>query len=533
MDTSLDVRAVLVPESMKSALRLMLSRWTGRSTAKEVMEKYYGDLPTFGDLQKTTSEKIERICGSVQNSEVFAELASLVSPFTPACVGCGEFPLASAGGKISSLPAGSACPFCKDGVVALVPMALRTIAWTDGRLVEPQTDYDLRSVPGEKIPLASKPLLDWAGDLSPRIARALSSAKIGPAAFLAYCNLRLRILPSPLAAPEFLATGKGLDKDADLNKIAAKAAEFMLEREITNVPPQPRPIRRRNPDAKRLEIDGRTYLVEGLIGQGDKSSVYRAFWDNQPTEAVVIKICAAMADADLMAREAEALRDLAKSTAAGAHHFTRIIPEVVATGEIETHDGISRPATVFRYKNLHDWTLADVLKEYPDGVDPETMVWMWKRTLMLLGWIHMNDIAHGAVLPQHILIQPLNHAVTLLDWAYAVHDGETFQVFSTAGRDFYPSRVWDGGRVTWITDIIMSARCMIALLGGDPATGSVPVKVPAPIADYLRHHGGYGPTPKPQRVMTAIEIEQDFGKVAESVYGPRRYHPFAMPRRSR
>jgi len=70
------------------------------------------------------------------------------------------------------------------------------------------------------------------------------------------------------------------------------------------------------------------------------------------------------------------------------------------------------------------------------------------------------------------------------------------------------------------------------VLGGNPADGSLPASVPAPIADILRLHARYDGG-RPGRIVDAFALEKEFGKVAKAVYGPRKYHPFQMPRRSR
>jgi hypothetical protein len=76
----------------------------------------------------------------------------------------------------------------------------------------------------------------------------------------------------------------------------------------------------------------------------------------------------------------------------------------------------------------------------------------------------------------------------------------------------------------------MSARCMISVLGGDPGTGDLPASVPGPIADILRTHARYDARDVGGRIDDPLTLEKEFGRIAESVYGPRRYHPFRMPR---
>ena len=74
---------------------------------------------------------------------------------------------------------------------------------------------------------------------------------------------------------------------------------------------------------------------------------------------------------------------------------------------------------------------------------------------------------------------------------------------------------------------------MIAVLGGNPGDGGLPASVPAPLAEFLRLHARYGKAGAGKRIDDPLELEQAFGRLAESLYGPRKYHPFKMPRSKR
>src|SRR5439155_20075146 len=68
-------------------------------------------------------------------------------------------------------------------------------------------------------------------------------------------------------------------------------------------------------------------------------------------------------------------------------------------------------------------SLAEVRAAYPDGVDGRDAVWMWRRLLVALGLAHRAGVVHGAVVDDHVLIQPAQHGVVLVDRCYAVLDG--------------------------------------------------------------------------------------------------------------
>lgn len=249
----------------------------------------------------------------------------------------------------------------------------------------------------------------------------------------------------------------------------------------------------------RVIIRGRTYLVDGRIGVGERADVFRGRSDGPFPELVTIKIARSEDDAAALSREARFLEELGRSPLNGAYHFTRMLPQVVAHGE---SDG-GLPATVFRRMNRYDWTLADVIREYPEGVEPEAAVWMWNRQLMLIGWVHRNRAAHGAIAPEHALIHPRNHGVRFVGW-------------SSAGAF--------AGGLRPEEDIAATARTIVRVLGGVMPDGKMREAVPAPMADLLLQTADLADR------RDAIALHDEFEKLAERLFGKRRYRPFLLPR---
>lgn len=549
-----DIDAVPLPDALLRGLALLIGSALERTGPKvdakaatdAVLASLFGtNVVTFGRVRRLTArdvaDAVERQLGvdalSIAGLHELAELVRRVSPDIPACPACGRLSFSNTGGKTVVLPTGANCPFCAKASVALVPVTLKKLAWTDGRHVEPQTEHDLRFSPGERIPLSDPLIIEWGGGwMHLGLERSLKDADVPVYAFLAYMNLVRKALRFPRDAATLLQEPDefGLKDKADIERAVRESAAFREERELTNVPRRHAVLVRRGvaqSECPRVVVAGRPYLIEGRIGSGDKSDVYRGLLDCPLTELVVVKVCRDVATAAVTAREAANLRLLHASDAQGSYHFTRLVPQIVASGDVVLPDGDTRGAVVYRYKNGHDWTLADVIRDFPEGVEPQTMVWMWNRTLMLLEWVHLNGLVHGALVPEHVLIHPMYHAATFLDWAYAVRQGGTLAAPASHAA-FHPEEVRNGLPATFETDIAMSARCMIAVLGGDPASGDLPASVPQPIAEFLRVHARCGKEKKGAvRYADALQLHEAFGKLAEGVYGPRKYHPFVMPRK--
>ena len=280
----------------------------------------------------------------------------------------------------------------------------------------------------------------------------------------------------------------------------------------------------RDPHLPRLWIGGARYALLGRLARGEGSDVLLGRRDGRLTELVVVKALRARGDADFLAREHEVLEALEKSTAQGAPHFSRLVPQRVAEGTARlgmTGEGGERKVAVHRFRSgfVHTWD--DVAAAHPGGVEPRASVWLWKRVLELLGWIHASGWVHGAVLPPHLLVHARDHGVVLVGFSRAVPHGRPLPAFSKALRAHYPDDVWDGGPATAATDVTMSARAVLCVLGGEPCRA--PSSLPAPLAELLLAHANGAS----DRGAWAVRDKLD--EVARSVFGPPRFIALPMP----
>lgn len=280
------------------------------------------------------------------------------------------------------------------------------------------------------------------------------------------------------------------------------------------------------PDRPRVKVGDATYIVHGRLAQGEGCDVFLGQRDARITEMVVLKVLRALKDRDLLAREWKSLAALQSSSAQGAEHFTTLLPQPVqhapVLGESE------RMVSVFRWRSGFQHTFEDIRKAFPEGVEGQTAVWLWKRTLELLGFIHRSGYVHGAILPAHLLVHPRDHGVVLCGFSratrYFAASPEKLPATSAGAESFYPSEVWRGEAPSPSTDLTMVARCVTWVLSGDALR--VPESVPAPIRNLLEAYGaceGRRPTEEAWDLMGIVGIA---GKQA---YGPPRYHPFKMP----
>jgi len=231
-------------------------------------------------------------------------------------------------------------------------------------------------------------------------------------------------------------------------------------------------------------------------------------------------------DRDRLAHEHDVLRALQRATQRGSEHFTRLMPQPIAHGEgrlgLHGHEG-PRLVTVLGWASGFVHTFRDVRAAYPSGVPATAAVWLWKRVLETLAWMHEVGFVHGAILPEHLLVHARDHGVRLVGFSSATSTGQPLSAFPRDAEAFYPRAAWEGGGVTASLDLSMSARCVLFALGADDRR--VSRAVPPPLAALLQSVSADDADGR--RDAWALVAELD--AAAREAFGPPRYVPFAMP----
>jgi serine/threonine protein kinase len=273
----------------------------------------------------------------------------------------------------------------------------------------------------------------------------------------------------------------------------------------------------------RLAVGGRTYMVQGLLGTGDSSHVYRGRWVRRLGELVVLKVLRCPSDADLMRREWAFLGRLQNSSARGSDHFVNRLPSPIATGPVRVGDE-ERLVSVFQWRSGFQHTLEDVKAVHTKGVGAPCAVWIFKRLLEFLGWAHESGVVHGAVLPPHVLVHPRDHGAMLVGWttatAWSAFQAEPLPALSRAWKTWYPDDARKGREVKPATDITMAARCVLWAAG---ASGF--------------DRGGTLPRALAKLFVSASHAERDdawglceeISRVSLDALGPPAYSPIRMP----
>ncbi len=269
------------------------------------------------------------------------------------------------------------------------------------------------------------------------------------------------------------------------------------------------------------------YKLTTMVTQGDVANLYGATYTdaNDDPQNAIVKIVRDRSNNDLLANEAKTLKRLLSNT----DTFDELSPympryietfgyRLTAPGKARSGPAQSRQAIAFNFTpNLY--TLQQVRQTYPNGVHAKDAAWMFRRILYALSLVHTNGIVHGALLPQHILIEPDQHGIVLVDWKHSTELGQRITSVPTGARNFYPPEIFDKEPSTFGMDLYMAAMCMGYVMGPDPT------QMPRQINAFLR--GTAMPRAK-GRPQDALALRDEYTELIERLWGPRVFRPFTM-----
>jgi hypothetical protein len=231
-------------------------------------------------------------------------------------------------------------------------------------------------------------------------------------------------------------------------------------------------------------------------------------------EALVVKRLRVAADEALLANEQRVLSALEQSQARGAEHFTTLLPQRVTSGRLEGDP--TRPlAYVLREPVGFAHSLSQVAAAHGNALEARHLVWLGRRVLELLGFLHESGFVHAAVLPAHILVDAASHGARLVGYSCAAAPGSRLGCVDAERADLYPAELLDGRGLQPRDDIAMLARSLLS--------STTPSAIPEPLRGFLEQLGrGEGAT-------DAWQAERALGEVAQRTFGAPRFVKLELP----
>jgi hypothetical protein len=273
---------------------------------------------------------------------------------------------------------------------------------------------------------------------------------------------------------------------------------------------------------------GRSYRVEGRLAIGSVCNIYRCRFRKGSREVEgIFKIARDARANEWVTNEAQALSVLHEP--AGGEKFKPFLPELEHSLALESSGSAApRLANVLRmHPEIRSpdelYTLAEVRQAYPRGLDARDVAWIWRRLLSILGYVHSVGVVHGAVLPMHVLIEPREHKLVLIDWCCATHPRAAARPVGVMGGfgDWYKRDGAARRPPTASLDIAFGARCMVHLAGGDPLDLKFPDGVEPGFQRHLARCA--------DGANDAWKLLDDFDKLIEALWGPRQFRELKMP----
>lgn len=256
--------------------------------------------------------------------------------------------------------------------------------------------------------------------------------------------------------------------------------------------------------------------------------------DAVKTVPVLLKIARNEADNDLLKAEAETLKALTEKFAnekKPERLYSFCIPKILDSFELKTEDDKSKPQ-VNMLEFFPGFISVEDIRKISIGVDGRTLVWMWKRTLGLLSWIHHFGYIHGAILPPHLMFFPdgsirdeRTHSVRLVDWCYSITKESKLKAWIPDYKDFYPPEVTNKNIIKPSTDLFMAAKTMIYLSGGDVKANKFNTRIPPQITAQIKKCLEPNASKRPQSVS---DIFETFTSTVIDVYGKPKFHEFKL-----
>jgi len=251
-----------------------------------------------------------------------------------------------------------------------------------------------------------------------------------------------------------------------------------------------------------IECGGERYHLMASLGRGEISEIYLAQKIGAMPFLATIKLSSAPAAAKLYAREAQVLRELQALSGPAGAYFSMHLPMVMAQGVV---DGTpSQQALVLRHAHGFWGSLAALNGHFTSGVDPRHAVWIWRRILGALSFVHNQGWCHGGVCPEHALIHPQDHGVRLIGWASA-QKGVSSKEQSK--------------------DLMRSAAILLVLLNGAKAASGVPDHVPTQLAQLVTRASQDEAFCRAQR---AEGLDAQLQVAAKAAFGPPSFVPLAI-----
>ncbi len=266
-------------------------------------------------------------------------------------------------------------------------------------------------------------------------------------------------------------------------------------------------------DLIQLRTDRHTYTLTTRIARGSTRDVFAA--TREDDLPCTVKICRNVTDNDLVVRESATLGRILSDPAVydlASPYF----PVPLESFTMDPGDGRAHGVCAQMTPD-GAISLVQLRAGYAAGLPAQDAAWIARRLFMALGFMHARGVIHGAVLPEHVLIVPDSHGLTMVDFK-AASQGEPVRLIETARRPLYPEEILCRERVGPATDLFMAVKTLQYVMGNHD--------VPRPLQDVFDTCLHADPRRRPQDAWALLDT---FDETIEALWGPRTFRPLPWP----
>lgn len=263
------------------------------------------------------------------------------------------------------------------------------------------------------------------------------------------------------------------------------------------------------------------YVVTGSLTRGDVCDLYHVE-STKDDSTGILKLARSSRDNDLMQAEFENLTFLLDSAAGSAwsgldkhetfqHYLLKLLTTVKANGR---QGNILSDANEFIPLNEFN-------SIWKHGIDYRHFVWMCNRALSIIGYAQYRGVVHGAVLPEHLLYNPVSHDLRLVDWCYSVRSASNKHIpaIVSARKELYPQEVTRKLPASAMTDLCMLVRSL--------ETVRIAGERPEAFKHLLTWAKADSTSSRPQNIW---EFQDRWVAAAKVAYGPAKFTVLEIPK---
>jgi serine/threonine protein kinase len=267
----------------------------------------------------------------------------------------------------------------------------------------------------------------------------------------------------------------------------------------------------------KIQTSKTSYDLVKKIHEGGTYDIYTA--KNNRGEDFIVKITCKEEYDYRVRREARVLMELKLPDDETQRPFLPTFIECFKTSD-------QRNGIIFKKRNTYD--MFEINDMMPQGVPTEHLVWILKRILKTCQYFHHEGVLHGAINPGHILIEPDQHTIQLVDWTHSVtkpsETGEKYRSFSLI---FNPPEVKDNEKFSRSSDLYSVGKVMVFIAGGNMETLKMPEHVHTKLKVFI---SWFISNNIKQRPGSAGEALKYLDMVVNNIFGKDRiFVPFILP----